>query len=73
MLTEMENLHIKVDRIIHKISKKCLYHEVVDFIVTNARAYYQTPSLDFDCSWYMSHLCIRIIMIMCIKVDQLLH
>lgn len=72
MFTEMENLHIKVGRIIHKILKKYLDHEVLDLIVTNVCAYYQTPSLDFDIRG-MSHLCVRTIRTVCIKVDQLLH
>ena len=39
-------------------------------LATNARAYYQMSSLDFDFR-VMSHLCVRIIMTVCIKVDQL--
>ena len=37
--------------------------------MTNACSRYQIPSLGMDHSW--SHFCVRIIITLCIKVDQL--
>ena len=35
----------------------CIFDIFFEMCVTNTRAYYQIPSLDFDYSWYVLPLC----------------